>query len=59
MENKQYTVKEFNERAKRIANTINAFGTPIDEHTKTYRGWTLRTFEDGADIMYQGAFVVR
>lgn len=25
---------------------------------KTYRGWTLRTFGDGADIMYQGAFVV-
>lgn len=58
MENKQYTVKEFNKRIKRIADTIDAFGTPIDEHMKTYRGWTLRTFEDGADIMYQGAFVV-
>lgn len=58
MENKQYTVKEFNERVKRIANTIDAFGAPIDEHMKTYRGWTLRTFGDGADIMYQGAFVV-
>lgn len=58
MENKQCTVKEFNERAKRIADLIDAFGAPIDEHTKTYRGWTLRTFDDGADIMYQGAFVV-
>lgn len=58
MENKQYTVKEFNKRIKRIADTIDAFGTPIDEHMKTYRGWTLRTFDDGADIMYKGAFVV-
>ena len=58
MENKQYTVKEFNKRIKQFADTINSFGTPIDERTKTYRGWTLRTFEDGADIMYQGAFVV-
>ena len=55
---KQHTVKEFNKRIKRIANTIEAFGTPIDEHMKTYRGWTLRTFENGADIMYQGAVVV-
>lgn len=38
MENKQYTVKEFNERIKRIADTIDAFGAPNDEHTKTYRG---------------------
>lgn len=58
IENKQYTVKEFNKRIKRIADTIDAFGTPIDEHMKAYRGWTLRTFEDGVDIMYQGAFVV-
>lgn len=58
MENKQYTVKKFNKRIKRIADTIDSFGTPIDEHTKTYRGWSLRTFEGGADIMYQGAFVV-
>lgn len=58
MKNKQYTVKEFNERIKRIADTIEVFGTPIDEHMKTYRGWTLRTFEGGADIMYQGALVV-
>lgn len=58
MENKQYTVKEFNKRIKRIADTIDVYGTPIDEHTKTYRGWTLRTFEDSVDIMYQGAFVV-
>lgn len=58
MENKQYTVKEFNKRIKRIADTIDVYGTPIDEHMKTYRGWTLRTFDGGADIMYQGAFVV-
>ncbi len=58
MENKQYTAKEFNDRIKRIVRTIDEFGTPIDEHMKTYRGWTLRTFEDGVDIMYQGAFVV-
>lgn len=58
MENKQYTAKEFNNRIKRIVKTIDEFGTPIDEHMKTYRGWTLRTFEDGVDIMYQGAFVV-
>lgn len=58
MENKQYTVKEFNKHIKRIADTIDVYGTPIDEHMKTYRDWTLRTFEDGADIMYQGAFVV-
>lgn len=57
MENKQYTVKEFIKRIKRIADTIDVYGTPIDEHMKTYRGWTLRTFEGGADIMYQGAFV--
>ena len=43
---------------KRIVRTIDELGTPIDEHMKTYRGWTLRTFEDGVDIMYQGAFVV-
>lgn len=58
MENKQYTAKEFNDRIKRIVRTIDEFGTPIDEHMKTYRGWTLRTFAGGADIMYQGAFVV-
>lgn len=58
MENKHYTAKEFNKRIKRIADTIDVYGTPINEHMKTYRGWTLRTFEDGADIMYQGAFVV-
>ena len=59
MENKQYyTAKEFNDRIKRIVRTIDEFGTPIDEHLKTYRGWTLRTFEDGVDIMCQGAFVV-
>lgn len=58
MENKQYTAKEFNDRVKRIVRTIDEFGTPIDEHMKTYRGWTLRTFDGGVDIMYQGAFVV-
>lgn len=58
MENKHYTAKEFNDRIKRIVRTIETFGTPIDEHKKTYRGWTMRTFEDSADIMYQGAFVV-
>lgn len=36
MENKQYTVKEFNKRIKRIADTIDTFGTPIDEHMKTF-----------------------
>lgn len=43
MENKQCTVKEFYKRIKRIADTIDAFGTPIDEHTKTYRGRPLQS----------------
>lgn len=58
MKNKQYTAEEFDDRIKRIVRTIDEFGTPIDEHMKTYRGWTLRTFADGTDIMYQGAVVV-
>ena len=50
METNKYTVKEFNKRIKRIADTIDTFGTPIDEHTKTHRGCTLRTFEGGRSL---------